>query len=163
MSENIVTKTCSKCKIEKPLSEFYRDKRATDGHWSCCKICNAEYARQYQQTPTGQKVLRMAYARYRKTQKGHQTQNRYKKTPKAKMRDGRYKSLHPERIKAKMAVANAIRRGKMAPAHKELCRCGKQAEAHHHYLGYTPEHYLDVIPLCRQCHDKVHNEFTMPI
>lgn len=35
------TKTCYCCKVEKPLSEFYKDKKATDGHQSYCKRCSA--------------------------------------------------------------------------------------------------------------------------
>lgn len=33
------TKICSKCKIEKPLSEFHKDKSRKDGHISICKMC----------------------------------------------------------------------------------------------------------------------------
>ena len=34
---------CSKCKIWKPLSEFHKDKRVSDGYKSQCKTCCAEY------------------------------------------------------------------------------------------------------------------------
>lgn len=33
-------KRCSKCKLEKDVSEFYSDKRAKDGLYSYCKICH---------------------------------------------------------------------------------------------------------------------------
>lgn len=33
------TKVCSKCKVEKPLSEFYSDKRLKSGKASSCKSC----------------------------------------------------------------------------------------------------------------------------
>ena len=32
-------KTCNKCKIEKELTEFHKDKGKKDGHSTCCKIC----------------------------------------------------------------------------------------------------------------------------
>lgn len=35
-----VTKSCSKCKTEKPLSHFYKDKRTSDGLYSACKKCH---------------------------------------------------------------------------------------------------------------------------
>ena len=41
--EDIVVKKCSKCGQEKPLSEFYKDKKGKDGYKSECKQC--EYAR----------------------------------------------------------------------------------------------------------------------
>lgn len=34
------TKTCTKCRATKPIDQFYRDKRASDGRVSICKKCN---------------------------------------------------------------------------------------------------------------------------
>jgi len=39
----IESKRCSKCKIEYPMSDFYPDKRSTDGKESQCKHCKKEY------------------------------------------------------------------------------------------------------------------------
>ena len=39
-------KTCSKCKLEKPLPEFHRHNRREETHYSQCKECKAEYKRQ---------------------------------------------------------------------------------------------------------------------
>jgi hypothetical protein len=36
------TKVCSKCKIEKPLTEFNKDKRGTNGVRSDCKKCRSK-------------------------------------------------------------------------------------------------------------------------
>lgn len=36
-------KTCTKCKQTKDLSEYYSDKRASDGKASMCKVCNLSY------------------------------------------------------------------------------------------------------------------------
>lgn len=42
-------KVCSKCGEVKPITDFYKDKKASDGHQSCCKRCvsidNAQRAR----------------------------------------------------------------------------------------------------------------------
>jgi predicted GIY-YIG superfamily endonuclease len=41
-------KTCTKCGIEKPLTEFYKSKTHKGGHRSDCKICNRQkYSRWY--------------------------------------------------------------------------------------------------------------------
>ena len=42
-------KTCSKCKIEKSLSEFNKQKRAKDGLHTYCKKCQAEYRKKWHQ------------------------------------------------------------------------------------------------------------------
>jgi hypothetical protein len=36
-------KTCTKCKIEKPLNEFYKENRAKDGLKYHCKSCHKRY------------------------------------------------------------------------------------------------------------------------
>jgi hypothetical protein len=67
-----------------------------------------------------------------------------------------YAELHPERILAKKAVHEAIRRKQIAPAKKCKCAdCGKQAH-HLHHESYAEEQRLNVIPLCRSCHRKRH-------
>ena len=39
--------------------------------------------------------------------------------------------------------------------------CGKQGEQYHHHKGYAPEHRLDVVPICRKCHDELENPFII--
>lgn len=38
-SESQMSKSCLKCGIDKPLSEFYTHSGTTDGHFSKCKAC----------------------------------------------------------------------------------------------------------------------------
>lgn len=40
-------KRCCRCKQTKPLTEFYRDQRNSDGRQSRCKGCHAEVLREY--------------------------------------------------------------------------------------------------------------------
>jgi len=40
-------KTCSKCKLEKELYEFNKDKNKKDGHCNWCKTCNKENMKSY--------------------------------------------------------------------------------------------------------------------
>ena len=40
-------KVCSKCKVEKPLTEFYKNKSRKDGHRCACKSCSAKYRAKY--------------------------------------------------------------------------------------------------------------------
>ncbi len=41
-------KRCTKCKKIKPLTEFYKDKNAKDGHMCRCKVCRDEATKNYQ-------------------------------------------------------------------------------------------------------------------
>ena len=45
-----MSKICSKCKIEKPLTEFNVCKAAKDGLQSRCKACIKDHGREYYQT-----------------------------------------------------------------------------------------------------------------
>ena len=38
-----MVKVCTKCKIEKELSEFYKDKSTKDGLTCKCKSCGKQY------------------------------------------------------------------------------------------------------------------------
>ena len=42
---------CTKCGIEKPSSEFSRDKQKKNGLYSCCKSCKAKYDKIYRKRP----------------------------------------------------------------------------------------------------------------
>jgi len=72
----------------------------------------------------------------------------------------RYRQLWPNQERAKWAIRNAIRRGKIVKPN--ICeKCGKRhalrnIEAHH--WSYRKEHWTDVIWMCRWCHDKLHDE-----
>lgn len=51
------------------------------------------------------------------------------------------------------AVRTAIRRGELpAPTSLTCADCPEAAEQYHHFIGYEPEHWLDVLALCRSCH-----------
>ena len=46
-------KICSKCKEQKPLDDFHKQRKSPDGHAWYCKACKCEQARQYRKTPAG--------------------------------------------------------------------------------------------------------------
>ena len=144
MAEQIITKRCSKCKDDKSTSEFHKDKSRADGLCYLCKICNNKRLAQHQKT----KIGKIARKRHRQSEKGKATHKRaYQK----------YAANHPERRKAKDAVNNAIKSGKLPQPNTLNCNyCPKQAEQYHH-PSYEPEHWLDVIPVCCLCHRKIHS------
>jgi hypothetical protein len=42
-----ISKVCGKCKLERPLEEFYKAKRRKDGCRSVCKDCDKQYYKQW--------------------------------------------------------------------------------------------------------------------
>jgi len=155
MAEPIQTKRCSKCKQIKPLSEFHKDRKAKNGFFCWCKICNCERVRKYAQTEKG-KTKNKQYAQ---SEKRKANMKHYCQSKKGKTNYKRYYIRYPERLKAKSAANHAIRSGKLPRANTRLCRyCSKPAQQWHHWHGYEPEHWLDVIPVCRKCHILCHKK-----
>ena len=65
--------------------------------------------------------------------------------------------------RAHTAVLQALRHGQLIKP--EVCEhCGKRRRViqGHHYLGYEPEHWLDVQWLCTKCHGKAHRAVVGP-
>jgi hypothetical protein len=121
-----VDKICRVCHQQKPLSEFYTDAKSHDGLTTLCKDCTKEASRQYRASPRGRAMRKLR--RYKDKQK----------------------------IRARDAVSNAIKRGELPKAQTCQCvHCGRTASVYHHHKGYRKEHFLDVEPVCDSCHQTV--------
>lgn len=46
-------KTCTRCKVEKPQDDFYKDKRRKDGLYSYCKSCKNDIKKAYRRSLEG--------------------------------------------------------------------------------------------------------------
>lgn len=178
MLNAMIAKTCTKCKIIKSLSEFGKESRSTDGHYSSCKVCHAARVKQYRQTEKGKENHRASSARHSRSEKGKRKRKQYDQSENGKAakarynrsengkeknraRDARYRHTDGGklRVQARRAVNEAVRTGQLPPATTLQCTyCEKSAEQYHHHKGYEPEHWLDVIPLCSDCHRIVHYE-----
>ena len=84
-------KRCSKCQIEKPLTEFYKDSSCRDGLRSSCKSCFLLY----QQTDHGKEVCRASVDRYQKTEKGKAAAVRCQQSEKRKTYNRLYQLTSP--------------------------------------------------------------------
>ena len=150
MAEQSITKRCSHCKEIKPLSEFYKNRNGKDGLHLQCKTCKKQYMQQYRKTDKGKSAQR----RYKQSQKGKVASRRYEQSKKGRDTQKQYRLCHPERQRAKNAVNKAVRTGKLPRPDTLQCHyCPEQAKDYHHHKGYAPEHWLDVIPACRNCHN----------
>lgn len=169
-------KKCTKCGEVKNQLEFYRQDTGKDGFKCECIVCCKKYHAQYRVTEQareanrravkrylatehgqethrcadatwkatehGQEVCRRASQQYRTTEHGKETIRQYHK---------KYRAENPEKGKARDAVHNEIRRGRLV---RQPCGiCGKTpADAHHD--DYSKP--LEVQWLCRKHHKQYH-------
>lgn len=124
--------------------------------------------RKYKKTTEG----KIAKKRYDQSEKGKDCFKRYKQSKKGKAANKRYQQSkkgktvalrgnqrfikhHPNQVKAVKAVYLAIKVGKLPRPNTQICHyCPKAAQQYHHWHGYEKEYWLDVVPVCTQCHIK---------
>lgn len=120
-----------------PLGDFYRHPATADGHLSMCKGCAKLRARVHYGLT---RVERGIYERKRAT------------TPKRRAKAVQYarvsRARHPEKYRARTAVNNAVRDGRLK---KRPCAvCGETRKVQAHHADYSKP--LDVTWICFACH-----------
>lgn len=134
-------KRCFKCEAEKPLDEFYAHPMMADGHLNKCKDCARKDVRQH---------------RIKHPEKHREYDRRRAQEPhRVALRQREYErewENHPDRMRARSAVSNAVRDGKLPKLPCAFCGEADNLEAHHH--DYSKP--LDVTWLCRPCHRRFH-------
>lgn len=146
----LVEKTCFKCSEKKPIREFYRHSAMADGHLGKCKDCTKkdvyerslrvpEKIQEYERWRSKQPGRLAAMAEIRKTEKFKKWASKYVKKRRA---------LEPEKFRARSAVGNALRDGRLV---KGPCAiCGSRGKVQGHHYDYSKP--LDVEWLCVKCH-----------
>lgn len=149
-------KECFKCKVSKPLSEFYKHAQMADGHLNKCKECtkkdvgkhreeNLERVQAYDRSRSNLPHRVEARAEYQKTEAFAKSHAKSLK---------KHAEKYPERAKARIATGNAIRDGRLIPW--PVCaipECSNKPEAHHPDYSRA----LDVVWLCTKHHTDAHN------
>jgi hypothetical protein len=131
------TKTCFKCGKRKPLAQFYAHNRMAGGRLNKCKTC----------CKVGEAVRRLTKRKEIAEYDRKRTQDPARKAYVAKQQR-KHRSLNPDKYKARTAVSNALRDGRLK--RKPCAECGtkKRVQAHHH--DYKKP--LEVTWLCFKCH-----------
>ena len=129
-------KKCFKCGAEKPYAEFYRHAKMADGYIGKCKCCTKADVKERRATnPAVQEYDRKRGSR---------------RTPEMEQA---YREKYPLKYKAKNAVNNAVRDGRLVKA--DACEdCGSTFALHGHHDDYTKP--LEVRWLCALCHHRWH-------
>lgn len=106
-----MSKVCSRCKVKKDESEFYKNSKKRDGCGSYCKECLKIYAKEYR---TGNPDYYKDYnASWRKTKSGAESisasRKKYLKTQKCKDKRKEYFSMERTKDLVKLSKMNANR------------------------------------------------------
>lgn len=142
---DVFLKTCFKCKVEKPCTDFYKHRMMADGYIGKCKDCNKldvqeNYAKRREQ-----------YSDY--DARRYQEPERHKD---ALEQSRNYKIRNPEKYRAHMAVGNAIKSGKLV---RQPCeKCGTEIRVQAHHEDYSKP--LDVMWFCFQHHREHHGQIV---
>lgn len=142
-------KKCFKCKVQKPLSDFYKHKQMADGHLNKCKTCAKSDVLSHR-SENLDKIR--AYDRER-SNLPHRVVKRAEVFK-------QYKKDNPERVKANIAVRNAVRDGRIFKW--PVCcmpDCDSQRPVAHHADYSRP---LDVVWLCQAHHKQAHALVDQP-
>ncbi|HAS1882515.1 hypothetical protein M2O51_10515 [Enterobacter hormaechei] len=83
-------KTCSKCGVEKPTSEFYKKPSNKDGFEGACKSCRNTQIQKQRLTDAGRASAKRAQEKYAKTEKGKANQFRKDHSEKGQARRARF-------------------------------------------------------------------------
>jgi len=115
-------KTCNKCKIEKPLSEFHKNSSNKDGLSYTCKECR-RLIRKSNYAENKTEILKQN-KKYQMTHKAERKSNNkkyYQKHKEAKKKyDIRYRITHQEEIKSRMAKYFQANKEKLYLCHRNL-------------------------------------------
>lgn len=144
-------RACRTCGKQKPLAQFpsyvVRGKR---GRRRVCKTCwNAQWSPIVQQHNA--RYYHENRAGYRDRQKARTAVRHLAEHGLHAIRNALYSHRHPDREKAKQAVAVAVRSGRLSRLPCQVCGATR-AQAHHD--DYTRR--LDVIWLCATHHGEMH-------
>lgn len=171
-------KLCCRCNTEKPLEMFVKSSRSKGGYGSRCKACHCEISKKSaKENQQSRKDSSDRYYANHKKECSERSKSWQKSNPvavkeirkRARIKNAesirkyvsefgvanqrKMRLKYPEKFKARNFVNNNIAKGRLERAKNLTCaHCGKQASDYHHHNGYSREHWLDVIPLCRPCH-----------
>jgi len=136
-----MTKKCFKCRKVKEIDNFYKHPQMGDGYLGKCKLCTRkDVKRRYYDPEAREKIIKYEQERFKKPERKEKVKE-YAET---------MRKNNPGKYKARYAVSNAIRNGKMFKEPCEVCSETK-VEAHHH--DYRSP--LKVMWLCRKHHMEV--------
>lgn len=134
------TKTCTDCGTQKPVAQFYRNRRMADGRLNQCRDCHNEKKKRIRSRNLNDPEW-VAAERERANEK-----------------EKRHRARHRWKNRARDAVRRALDRGEIERP-EECSRCGDGCKPEAHHADY--DRPLDVEWLCVSCHAEEHAQEAM--
>jgi DNA-directed RNA polymerase subunit RPC12/RpoP len=131
------TKRCFKCERTLPLDQFYAHPKMADGRLNKCKDCAKRDTRQHR---IDNPEHLSAYEQQRMQRPERRQQMREAQT--------RRRQSNGLKVKARAAVTNAVRDGRLVKGPCTRCGSTVKVEGHHHDYSLP----LEVEWLCFKCH-----------
>lgn len=155
-------KICYRCRVEKPIDQFYRHPAMASGRLNKCSECCKTEAIKYRKAKL-EEHRRYDRERGLTPERRLKVRNNYKKMvadPEARARiwahSIEWRRKNKEKRTAHIRAATAIKQGLLI---KESCaRCGATQCVHAHHEDYSRP--LDVVWLCKLCHGERHREIN---
>lgn len=137
-------KTCFKCNVQKPLTDFYKHSMMADGYVNKCKECNKNDVFEH---------------RLKNIERIRQYDKDRSKNPQRKKANVEinkvWRNEDKRRVQCHSAVAKAIRSGELVRS--PCIKCGDVKSLAHHEDYDKP---LEVIWFCQPCHKQRHKEIN---
>ena len=151
-------KTCTKCKLEKSRTEFYRGKSYSDGLQYVCKKCQKKTVQRWRKNnpERTRKVGRLSKRRQREREGPDETCRKWNEwyANNAEHRRGyQAERRDTEKEKAQHAIYSEMRAGRLIRP-DNCSRCDEERKVIAHHEDYSKP--LEVQWLCRSCHSFVH-------
>lgn len=159
-----IEKICTGCGETKPAEAFHKALLGRFGLAARCKACvSAASAERYH---AKRAVILARAKKYRDDNADvvrEKNRARYKRDRKKRSAYQRaHRRAHPNKSRARMAVAKALRRGTLTkPSSCQQCGRGNVRLIAHH-RSYEPAHWLDVTFICDACHGAHHGQERSP-
>lgn len=155
------TKLCTVCNKEKSVDNFYKNSKSKDGLGHRCKNCFKLYYKNNRELINARSLIRyknIVDSDISTEQRDilRERVRKYRKTKQYYINKKKWEDNNKIKHKAHLAIANAVRRGKIIkPSECSICK-KNNCLIHGHHKDYNEP--LDVIWCCKECHDKIHRE-----
>lgn len=152
------SKVCTKCLVEKPLSEYHRDKGMKSGLRNVCKECACQRAREHlanaRSTREGRTKLKLI-AQASRAKHREEIRSSARARNSRRYRAGYRYQDDPHKRRARGVLRTAVHEGRIVKP-DQCSECGWVGRVHGHHEDYSKP--LEVVWLCAICHGLRHRK-----